>query len=123
MERSAKNQDPKTKPISALYHELKRLDSKNDLLKYITKVTSDGFEYVGEVYNEFLSKFEGFGDEDSEYFDAEEILGNYSSALSEEIYEIKKKKQSQKMQMFLGFSNKSRSKSFRKTLVNSLNID
>jgi len=118
-----KDNAPATKSISVLYSKLRRLDSKNDLLKYITKVTSDGFEYVGEVYNEFLNKFEDLEDGALEYPDVKGILGNYSSALNKEIYKIKKKKQSQKMQTFLGFSDNVRRRNVKKTLVNSLNID
>lgn len=106
--------------INKRYSKLKRLDSKNDLLKYLIKVTPEGFEYVGEVYTQFLHKFERLEDRTLGYVNIKGILANYYSALIEEIHKIKEEEQSRKMQISLKFVNKVKGKKFKKTLVNSL---
>ena len=71
------------------YHELHKLNPQHKLLQYITDITSEGFKYVKEKYQEFLDAFETPEDKKLDYIKRAKVEAAYFVALENACNELK----------------------------------
>lgn len=77
----ASDHDAAIELIIGEYHRLHAHNSNHELLQYITNVNSQGFENLGEKYEEFLDRFETPEDKKLDYVIVAKVLTSYFFAL------------------------------------------
>lgn len=105
----ASDHDAANELIIREYKRLQRYNPNHELLKYITNVNDEGFEYVKEKCEEFCNKFETEEDKKLDYIKVAKVLTSYFVALRNEADKIE------------GI-NKSSKKSIAKNSLESLSI-
>lgn len=84
----ASDHDAAIELIIEEYGRLYTHNSEHELLKYITNISSEGFEYVSGEHVEFLDRFETSEDKKLDYIKVAKVLGSYFVALRNAVDEI-----------------------------------